>query len=317
MRRPDLRVVGALLFVQATFGAFHVVGRGVLEVLPPLAVAGLRVAVAAPLLLVVAWRVDRIVPPRRELPSLALLGLLGVFANQLLYIVGLGMTTATNAAILMPSIPAFALMVAAGAGIERLTRRTVAGVGLAVAGAVVMLDPSRFAAGAGTTAGNLLVLANCLSYATYLVLQRPVLRRLPPLTVIAWAFLFGGAGVLAVTAPTLARLHPAAVPGAVWAGMAYIVLIPTAVNYALNTWAIRRSSPSLVAAFTTLQPVFTAALAVVFLGERPGVHELAGFLLIAAGLAAISGRRRGGAAPPPAPSSPPGRGESPRTARRG
>ncbi len=304
--------------MQATFGGFHVVGKSVLAVLPPLAVAGLRVAFAAPVLLLVAWRVDRIVPPRRLLPSLAVLGLLGVFSNQLLYIVGLGMTTATNAAILMPSIPVFALLLAAGAGIERLTRRTVAGVGLAVAGAVVMLDPTRFAGGPGTTLGNLLVLANCLSYATYLVLQRPVLRRLPPLTVIAWAFLFGGAGVLAVSAPTLARLHPAAVPGAVWAGMAYIVLIPTAVNYALNTWAIRRSSPSLVAAFTTLQPVFTAALAVAFLGERPGIRELAGFLLIAAGLAAISGRRpRGGAAPPPAPSSPPGRGGSPRTERRG
>ena len=40
---------------------------------------------------------------------LALLGFLGVFANQLLFIHGLEHTTATNASILMPSIPVFAV----------------------------------------------------------------------------------------------------------------------------------------------------------------------------------------------------------------
>jgi drug/metabolite transporter (DMT)-like permease len=289
-----LRVHAGLLFVQLTFGAFPVVGKGVLATLHPLALAGLRVAFATPLLLLVAWRVERVRPSRRHLPMLALLGLLGMFANQVLYILGLARTTAGNAGILMPSIPVFALAVAGLTGIERLTWRRAAGVGLAVAGAAVMLEPANLSLHGGTTLGNALILANCLSYALYLVLQRPLLRELPPLTVVAWAYVFGSIAVLAVSAPSLASTAWAAVPAAVWIGVAYIVLIPTAVNYAINSWAIRRSSPALVATYTLLQPVIAAGLGVLFLTEAVGGRELGGFVLIVAGLWGVSSRARTG-----------------------
>lgn len=288
----SLRVHAGLLFVQLTFGAFPVVGKGVLATLQPLALAGLRVAFATPLLLLVAWRVERVRPTRRHLPMLAVLGLLGMFANQVLYVLGLARTTAGNAGILMPSIPVFALAVAALTRIERLTWRRAAGVALAVAGAVVMLEPGNLSLRGGTTLGNALILANCLSYAIYLVLQRPVLRELPPLTVVAWAYLFGSVAVLAVSAPSLAETSWGAVPTAVWLGVAYIVLIPTSVNYAINSWAIRRSSPALVATYSLLQPVVAAGLGVLFLAEVVGPRELVGFVLIVAGLWGVSKRDR-------------------------
>jgi drug/metabolite transporter (DMT)-like permease len=72
------------------------------------------------------------------------------------------------------------------------------------------------------------------------------------------------------------------------AGVAYITFIATAMNYALSTWAIRRSSPALVAAYNTLQPVSASILAVLFLGERFGWPEAVGFALILAGLVQVS-----------------------------
>mgnify|MGYP005842736337 CR=1 FL=1 len=295
MGRIDWHVHAALLFVQLTFGAFPVVGKVVLGHLPPLAVAGLRVLVAAPLLLALAWRLERVPFPRGHLKELALLGFLGVFANQVLFILGLARTTATNAAILMPSIPVFTVLVATVLGVERLSPRRALGVGVAVAGALVLLNPTRFSLTGGTSFGDLLILLNCLAYAAYLVLQRPLLLRLPPLTLIAWAFVFGGVGVLVVGASSLVGSSFAAVPAAAWAGLGYIVLIPTAVNYALNTWAIRRSSAALAATYTTVQPVVAALLGMLFLAERIGLRQLLGFALIAGGLA-ILGRfddRRG------------------------
>lgn len=291
VERIDWRVHAALLFVQITFGAFPVVGKGVLAHLPPLAVAALRVLVAAPILLLLAWRLERARVPRGHLKDLALLGFLGVFANQVLFIVGLARTTATNAAILMPSIPVFTVLVAAVGGVERLTPRRAAGVAVAVLGALVLLDPTRLSLSQGTALGDLLILLNCLAYAAYLVLQRPLLQRLPPLTLIAWAFVLGGAGVLAVAAPTMLGISPGRVPVSAWVGLAYIVLIPTAVNYALNSWAIRHSSPALAATYTTLQPVVAATLGVLFLSESVGERQLAGFALIVAGLSFLGQRR--------------------------
>lgn len=284
----------ALLFVQTTFGAFPVVGKGVLAHLTPLQLASFRVVFAAPALLLLARRVDRVTPPARLLPALAGLGFLGVFANQVLYIVGLKLTSAASAAILMLSIPVFVTVIGYALAIERPTLRSAAGVLAAVGGAAVILKPGELAAGGGTAVGNALILGNCLAYALYLVLQRPLLEKLPPLTLVAWSFLFGGAGVLAVSAGELVALQPAAVPAAAWAGVAYVVAIPTVVNYALNSWAIRRSSPGLVAAYTTLQPLVAAGLALAFLGERPGLAHAAGFALIALGLRVVSrghGRR--------------------------
>lgn len=287
----DLRVHGALLFVQVTFGALHVFGRHVLFHIEPMAVAAVRILVSAPLLVLIALRVDRRIPSPPDLARLALLGFLGVFSNQLLYIVGLKMTTATNAAILMPSIPVFVALVAAGTGLERLTWGRAAGVALAVVGALATLDFSAASLSGGTLVGNLLLLANCLVYAFYLVLQRPLFSRVHPVAIVAWAFLFGGAGVLAVSLPTLGRLDPAGVPSSAWLGLLYVAVIPTGVNYALNSWAMVRSSAGLVATYTTLQPLAAALMAALFLGERAGWREAFGFALIVAGLAVVTRSR--------------------------
>ncbi len=71
-------------------------------------------------------------------------------------------------------------------------------------------------------------------------------------------------------------------------------LVPTVINYALATWAIKRSSPALVAAYITLQPVAAGVLAMIFLGERAGLRELAGFVLIVLGLYTVSRQRGSG-----------------------
>ena len=117
-----------------------------------------------------------------------------------------------------------------------------------------------------------------------------VLLRLPPLTVIAWTYIFGGLGILLVTFPHLVRFPFREVPPIGYAGMTYIILIPTILCYFLNTWAIKKSTPSLVATYITLQPVAATLLAAVFLGESLGLKEVAGFLLIVAGLYAVSYR---------------------------
>lgn len=291
-RSGALRVHLALLLVQLFFGGFHVVAKAVLTQMEPLALASIRVALASPILAVMAWRHDRVLPPARELPRLAFLGSLGIFANQILFIVGLKYTTATNAAILMTSLPVFAVAAAAILGIEKIGPRRLAGIVLSVGGALVLVNPLRFQGGQSAALGNTLILLNALAYALFLVLQRPVLARIPWRTLIAWSFIWGGAGVLVVGAPALARLDFAAIPAGTWLGVAYIVLLATVFGYAVNTWAVRRSSPALVAAYSTLQPLVAVLLAVTFLGERFGWVEGIGFVLIVAGLFQVSAARR-------------------------
>jgi drug/metabolite transporter (DMT)-like permease len=288
--RPGLPVHLVLVFVQVTFGTFHVVGKAVLAEMAPLALAGIRALVAAPVLLLLAWRKDRVLPRPRDLPLLAFLGAMGILANQVLFVIGLRHTTAINASILMVSLPGLTAAVAAVLGIERVGGGRLLGILLSMAGAMVLLEPARLDLSGGTALGNALILANCLCYSVFLVLQRPMLRRLPWRTVIAWAFLFGAAGVLAVAWPALAALPRAGLARGTWLGAFYIALVPTTMGYALSTWAVRRSSPALVAAYSTLQPLVSVLLAASFLGERFGWVQAAGFALILLGLWRVSVR---------------------------
>ena len=287
MRDTPGPVLAALLTVQVLFASLHVVGKVVLAELAPLALAGTRVAIATPILLIFAWRHDRCVPARRDWPRLALLGMLGIFANQTLFLLGLSFTSATSSAILMPSIPVLTAGAAAILGVERVAGRRLAGIALAAAGAVVLLDPTRLDTGARATIGNALILSNCLAYSFFLVLLRPLLARIPWRTAIAWCFLFGSIGTLAFAAPAMASADWGALSTGARAAVLFIGVFPTALNFALNTWAVRHSSPAVVAAFTTLQPVFTSALAAVWLGESMSANQLAGFALIVLGLVLV------------------------------
>lgn len=290
-----VRVHAVLLFVQVTFGSWAVFGKYTLRYVPPLALADIRILGSVPLFFAASLTFARTAPRREDLPRLALLGLLGVTANQLLYIVGLRHTTATNAGILMPSTPVFTAALAAAMGVERIDRRKAIGIALAVAGALAMLDPRSLDLHDSTALGNAMILGNCLCYAAFVVLQRPLLERLPTLTLVAWVYLLGGIGVLVIATPALIATDWQSVPAlACWA-LLYIVLVPTTLNYLLVSWAIKRSSPSLVATYTTLQPLTAALLAALFLGEKAGLRDLIGFALIALGLLIVnraSGRSR-------------------------
>ncbi|MEQ9501739.1 MAG: DMT family transporter [Deltaproteobacteria bacterium] len=281
MRRS---VHAVLVFVQASFAAFHVFGKHILHEVDPMVLAALRVSFAAPILFAAAWFVERHRPAWRDLLHLSYLGLFGVCLNQLLFIHGLERTTATNAAILMPAIPAFSAALAILFRVERLSWLRGLGIASATLGAIVLVDPTQFELDSDTAVGNLLVLLNCLSYALFVVLQRPVLERVPPLTLTAWAYVFGGLGVLVVAGPTLVATDLTSYAPLSYAGIAYILIVPTTLNYALVTWAIRRSSPTLVSTYITMQPMFAATFARIFLGEAIGLHQLAGFVLIVVGL---------------------------------
>ena len=276
---------------QVAFAGFAVIGKAVLGELDPRTLAAIRIIVATPILFAFAWWTERCVPARRDLPTLAVLGFFGAFLNQLLFILGLERTTATSASILAVSIPIFTVAIAVIFRIEPAGRARLAGIILAILGALVMLDPFGVRFSSDHRIGNAMILTNCLAYSAFLVFQRPVLSRVPPWTLTAWSFLFGGLGILAVCTPAAVTESWTELPGWVFAGLAYAAVAPTVVGHGLMSWSIRRSSPSLAAAYTTLQPVAASALAAAFLGERLRLVNAIGFALIVAGLALVSERR--------------------------
>ncbi len=180
------------------------------------------------------------------------------------------------------------ILITIGAGIflkEGFPRRLFAGCAVAFAGCVLI-------GLAGTLSGSgrgiaLLALA-AFAYATAVVIQKPVLERVPPLSV---TWLGCAAATLACLpfAPTLVRELGAAGPSAIgWT--IYLGVGPTAVGFATWAYALRHSTAGRLAALAYLIPVVAIVLGWALLGQTPPALALAGGALCLTGV--ILARRR-------------------------
>jgi drug/metabolite transporter (DMT)-like permease len=282
--RNGLPVHLALASAQAGFALFPMFGKLALATVPPLVLAGLRVVTAALLLEAIRRAAGNPLPGRPDRGIFVLLAFLGVSINQIFFILGLSLTTAINTAVLTATIPVFTLAVALLLRHERLRPRALLGLVLAFSGALVLLEIQRFDWRSDFVKGDLLLLANCLSYSFYLVLGRPVMARYRAPTAISAVFLYGTLPILLVAGPSFARFEPASVTPLAWWSLAAIVVLSTVLPYLLNSWALARTEASRVAFYVFLQPLIGATMAILVLNEHLTPRTVVAAALIFAGL---------------------------------
>jgi drug/metabolite transporter (DMT)-like permease len=285
-------VHAALAVAQTGFALFPIFGKLALFSIPPFVLAAIRV-VAAAILLEIVRRASGAQPiPHADRGRLFLFALLGVSFNQVLFILGLSMTSAIHTSILMSSIPVFTLVTAALLRHETLSTRAVAGIVLAGTGAFLLLSARGFDWQSRYFRGDLLLLANCLSYSLFLVLSRSILARCEPLTFVTAIFRYGALPIVLASLPAIRTFSPSSVTATGWVSLGAIVLFSTAIPYFLNTWALARTDASRVAAYVFFQPLVASVLAILVLGERPGWTTAAAAALIFSGLAVSIRRAR-------------------------
>jgi drug/metabolite transporter (DMT)-like permease len=284
----------ALFMVQVMFGTWPIFGKIALRALPPTALVAFRVAGGAIAFLIFQRIIGRVrIHSRRDYLRLALYSILGVVLNQFLFVKGLSYTTVINATLLGTTIPVFTLLVCLFLGIDRVNARRIFGIMLSAAGVIYLVDPLRSDFSAGTTLGNILIVANSLSYGAYIAISKSMLKRYGALTVITWIFIFGTVFTVPVGAWSLAESDAVKSASAlIWLAVIYIILVPTVGAYYLNAWALARVEPSTVAVYIYLQPLIAFILAPLLLHEPLSSRTWIAALLIFAGVAIVSRRSR-------------------------
>ncbi len=282
----------ALLGVQLCFGLSPLFAKWALPVgggFAPRALLAWRILFGAVALGgLAAWKhPGTIVPPRAELGRLVVCSLLGISLNMGLYLEGVQRSSVVHIGLLVVQIPVFTYAVACVARVERPERLRVLGIAIALAGAMLLvLERAPDGGASGSRLGNLLVVANCLSYAVYLVLARALLQRFPTLVVLAWLF-----WLALPVVPLVFATHGAwpAEPDARWAwSFAYTLVFATFLAYWLNAFALARVPASTVAVFIFLQPLVAGAAGVWVLGERITLSVVLAGLALLAGIALVA-----------------------------
>jgi drug/metabolite transporter (DMT)-like permease len=230
--------------------------------------------------------------PKKDIAWIGLCSMMGVVGNQFIYLTGLSLTTVINTTLLSTTIPVFTLFVSIVLGHDRLSLRRLLGIALAASGVIYLVNPNKADLSAHTTVGNILVALSSLLYATYIVVSKDIFERYGALNVITWVFLVGAL----VTVPFgvyLGIQSPVhTLPARVWLLIAFIILFPTVGAYYLNAWALTKVTPSTVAVYIYLQPLFAFGVAPLLLGEKWNSRTIVAAVLIFSGVGIVTRRGR-------------------------
>lgn len=254
------------LAAAALFAVGAVVAASTFDTVGPVGVAQTRAVITALVLGVLAYR-RRMVASRRDLGSLALLGVLLASVTILFYVaidrlgVGPGSTIQFTGPVIVLVWSRFVDKHRFPLGAWLAAFAAVVGIGLITQVWAGDLDPL----------GILAAIGSAFTFAAYLVLAARLGRSLPTLTVVSYSFAFS-ALIWVLVAP----IEWASYDAPTWARLAFIGVAGTTFPFVLEMAALRRTNPALVGVVATAEPVISTALAWLFLNQVLAPAQVAG-----------------------------------------
>ncbi|MFY7863212.1 DMT family transporter [Roseateles sp.] len=273
-----------------------VVGRLMVDSISPLALNGLRWALAGLLLLPFAWRL--LLQPSVLLKRwryLALCGFLGMGCYNALQYQALRSSSALNVTLIAASLPLWMLTVGALWFGVRPSRRQMLGAALSLLGVALVMSRGALQTLAEVqfVIGDLLMLVAIFSWALYswLLVRPPESMRGAARPDWDWAAVLMAQMLYGlVFAGGMAGLEQALRPQTIaWGpGLAltllYVAIGPSLIAYRCWGLGVAQAGPAIAAFFGNLTPVFAALMSGALLGEWPQWYHGLAFGLIAAGI---------------------------------
>ncbi|MCP4380679.1 MAG: DMT family transporter [Hyphomicrobiales bacterium] len=285
-----------LLSLTSLFWSINLVlGRFIAGTVPPAALAQVRWAGAALILLPFGWRYVRRDWPeiRTHLPILIILSLTGITLYNTVAYYGLNFTEAINALLIQSVGPLVVGLWSLILFRDRLTRSQFAGILVSLLGVLAILTRGHPKALMELTLnhGDIWIIGGVIIYALYTVLlkKRPQVHSMSFLTVTVTA---GAIMIIPLTALEYAAGDRIDLTPEALAVMAYVVVFPSLIAYFFFNRGVELIGANRAGQFFHLIPVFGSILAILFLGERPQWYHGVGYALILTGIVVAQRRWR-------------------------
>jgi len=249
----------------------------------PLAYATIRYFAAISLFWVFTYRRERsfrIV--RSDLPLVLLAGLM-IFANQVSFVYSVKLANASTVALLLGTTPVFIGLITVVLRLEALPGSFWTGAAITFAGVALVAAGSGRGLGS-SLAGDLIAICTALTWGAYTVTIAPLMRRYSPFRISALVLAVGWVP-LALLSIGQVQAQQFSFGWKVWLGFGYAVIGPLFLTNILWFTSIDRVGPSRASLFANLQPFFAVFFALILLSETLHSLEVAGGVLIFAGIA--------------------------------
>jgi drug/metabolite transporter (DMT)-like permease len=295
MVKRNFRAHLSMLSASILFSGNYWIAKGLMpDHLLPMQIIFLRVLGT----FIIAWiillsfkklRVLRI--DRADFPRLIFISLLGVALNQMMFFIGLNLTTPVDAAIINSVNPILVLVFGAWILKERIGRTRLTGILLGAAGALMLiLLGNPLSLKGGNLIGNIFVAGNTIAWGLYLVIAKPLVVKYNPFLMMSWMFLIAIIGVLPFSLGQALAINFSSLDTYTWFSVLYIIIGTTFMAYFFITYSLKKLSASVVAYYTYLQPVLVAVIGIIAFAEKISLIKIVSALLVFVGIYFVTRR---------------------------
>jgi drug/metabolite transporter (DMT)-like permease len=279
----------ALLTTVGFWGLSFVSSKFILNTgLPPLTLAFFRFFIASVIFFPISRAIDHgTTIQKKDLIPLIATSLFGITIYFFFETTGIKLTSASNAALIIASIPIFTIIA------EYIFYKTaihwykIVGVFLSIGGVYLIISRTIEAQlYPGVIKGNLFMLGACLSWVGYIIISKRLRQRLSGVICITYQFIFGTIFLFPLAIrefsgwflpPPLAILN-----------LLYLGIACSALGYFLYLYGLSRLEPVAVSTYTNLVPVIGTVGGVLILNEKILGSQIIGGAAIIIGIVIVN-----------------------------
>ncbi len=287
MQTNKLTASVLLICTCVIWGIQPMFAKFVVREMSPIPMVSIRYTIVAlTLFAMLAWRGEKLLPPRRTWPALFTMGILGVCINNVTQFTGLQYSTVTNFTIIATLTPIVTALLSFVLIHERLHRLQWLGICSSLCGALYLLSNGSLASilTLSFNIGDVLFFTSQVAWALYSIIVVRIIDDVSPFAIVAWSGLLGSLTTAAGAAyfghfelPSL--LSPLALGS-------YLFVIFAGGLIAMIFWNKGTGivGPSQAAVFMNIMPLVGIVCGVLFLDEHFLAAQAVGGVLILSGV---------------------------------
>ena len=237
------------------------------------------------------WLISLFLPkekvPFKDLCGIFVASMLGFLLTQLAYLESSRFTTPLDTSIITSTTPIFTMFIAAIALKEPITLKKAGGVTLSFVGVIMLVLNTIGAHGNGITQskpiGIVLMIGNCLFFASYLGIFRPLISKYHVVTFMKWIFLFSTMIAVPLDIKELTHLPLSEMTTSYWLQLGYIILFATFIAYFLLPIGQKQLRPTVVSLYTYVQPLIGMVAGIILGMDRLNWQKVVAAILVFTG----------------------------------
>lgn len=270
-----------LLFVMMMWGLNVIAIKIIVEQFSAVTITSLRIFLAAIVVWVLLWIQKKIrLPKKREFFYILIASFTGIAGHHFFLSVGLTVTSASNAGLILGSVPLLTSILAAWMLNERLTTMRIMGIVLGLIGVSIIVFAGQ--QGFKLSTGDIYILLAVIAQAISFIYIKKATKTMEPGLTTANMLLIGSFSLFIISLVMAPNGLSSLKTGTVREWLVFLVsaILVTGIGQLLYNHSIKQIGAGQTAIFINISPFFALLGSFLFLGELITFTHIIGFILI-------------------------------------